>query len=148
MKITNTIKVMKQINPEVIILFKIGEFYYEYGKDSYIISYLFSYKLKKLENNIPFSAFPKSALYKVLTKLEKEGISYIIVDKSLNYEVIEKELSKVNKYIETYNKAHKYILNKNKIDNIYAYLIKNVYKQDIKNKIKKIEEILYEKWKI
>lgn len=144
MKITNTIKVMKQINPEVIILLKIGEFYYEYGKDSYIISYLFSYKLKKLEKNIPFSAFPKSALYKVLTKLEKEKISYIIVDKSLNYEVIEKEIAKPNQYVEIYNKSHKYILNKNRIENIHTYLIKNMSKPNIKNKIQKIEEILYE----
>ena len=96
MKITNTIKVMKQINPETIILLKVGEFYYQYGKDSYIISYLFSYKLKKIENNIPFSGFPKSALYKVLTKLEEKELSYIIVDKSLNYEVVEKEISKSN----------------------------------------------------
>lgn len=100
MKITNTIKVMKQINPEVIILLKVGEFYYQYGKDSYIISYLFSYKLKNIENNIPFSGFPKSALYKVLTKLEEQELSYIIVDKSLNYEVIEKEIFKSNKYKE------------------------------------------------
>ena len=144
MKITNTIKVMKQINPETIILLKVGEFYYQYGKDSYIISYLFSYKLKKIENNIPFSGFPKSALYKVLTKLEEKELSYIIVDKSLNYEVIEKEIFKSNKYKEFYSKAHKYILNKNRIDNIYKYLIKNINKQNIKDKILEIEEVLYE----
>ena len=144
MKITNTIKVMKQINPETIILLKVGEFYYQYGKDSYIISYLFSYKLKKIENDIPFSGFPKSALYKVLTKLEEKELSYIIVDKSLNYEVVEKEIFKSNRYKEFYNKAHKYILNKTRVDNIYKYLIKNINKQNIKDKILEIEEVLYE----
>ena len=144
MKITNTIKVMKKINPEKIILLKVGEFYYQYGKDSFIISYLFSYKLKFIENNIPFSGFPISALNKVLTKLEENEISYIILNKSLNYEVIEEENFKKNRYKEYYNKSHKYILNKNRIDNIYKYLINNINRKNINEKILKIEEILNE----
>ena len=144
MKITNTIKVMKKINPEKIILLKVGEFYYQYGKDSFIISYLFSYKLKFIEKNIPFSGFPISALNKVLTKLEENEISYIILNKSLNYEVIEEENFKKNRYKEYYNKSHKYILNKNRIYNIYKYLINNINRKNINEKILKIEEILNE----
>ena len=89
MKITNTIKVMKQINPDKIILLKVGNFYYEYGKDAYIVSFIFGYKIKTIEQNIPFSGFPKTALNKVISKLEENSISYIIVDRSQNYDVME-----------------------------------------------------------
>lgn len=145
MKITNTIKVMKQINPDKIILLKVGNFYYEYGKDAYIVSFIFGYKIKTIEQNIPFSGFPKTALNKVISKLEENSISYIIVDRSQNYDVMETmNFKSKNCYIDYYNKAHRYILKKNKINNVYKYLIKNVNQKGIDKKISKIEEILYE----
>ena len=91
MKITNVIKTMKQINPEKILLLKIGNFYYQYGKDAYIISYIFGYKIKSVENNIPSTAFPKTTINKVMSKLEDNKISYIVIDRGLNYEVIEEQ---------------------------------------------------------
>ena len=39
MRITETIKVMKQINPDKVMLLKVGRFYYQYGKDAYILAY-------------------------------------------------------------------------------------------------------------
>ena len=145
MKITKIVKTMKEVNSDKLLLLKIGNFYYQYGKDAYIIAYVFGYKIKILEENIPFSAFPKTVLNKVITKLEDNKISYFIADKSQNYEVIEEEnFKKENTYINYYNKAHKYISKKNKIKNIYIYLLKNIDKEDIKEKISKIEEILYE----
>lgn len=41
MGIINMIKTIKQIHKNDIILLKIGKFYHTYGKDSYIIAYLF-----------------------------------------------------------------------------------------------------------
>ena len=128
MKVTQTIQVMKQINPDKVLLLKVGEFFYQYGKDAYILAYLFDYKIKTIDNNIPFSGFPKSALNKVITKLENNQISYFIVDKSLNYEVLEEENFK----------------KKNRIEKIYEYLNVNINQKDIQEKILKIEEILYE----
>lgn len=143
MKITNVIKTMKQINPEKVLLLKIGNFYYQYGKDSYIISYVFGYKIKIVENNIPFTAFSKSAINKVMSKLEDNKISYIVVDKSLNYEVMEEQnFKKQNKYLDLYKTAHEYILKRNRMNNIYKYLVKNINEKDIKEKITKIEEII------
>ena len=145
MKITQTIQVMKKINPDKVLMLKVGEFFYQYGKDAYILAYLFGYKIKIIDNNIPFSGFPRSTLNKVLTKLENNQLSYFIVDKSLNYEVLEEQnFKKKNHYIEIYNKAHKYILKKNRIEKIYECLNTNINQKNIQEKILKIEEILYE----
>lgn len=51
MKLENTIKVIKRIHPEDIVLLKVGTFYHTYSKDAYIISYLFNYQIKKVEEN-------------------------------------------------------------------------------------------------
>ena len=48
MSILNIVKTVKEIHKEKIIFVKIGKFYQVYGKDAYIISYLFEYKLKKV----------------------------------------------------------------------------------------------------
>ena len=42
------IKNIKQIHPKDIILVEVGKFYYAYGKDAYILSYMFQYKLTKI----------------------------------------------------------------------------------------------------
>lgn len=48
MSIINVVKNIKQIHPEYIAIIKVGKFYYSYGKDAYIISYIFNYKIKKI----------------------------------------------------------------------------------------------------
>ena len=57
MSVTNIVKNIKQIHPEYVALIKIGKFYYSYGKDAYIISYIFNYKIKKVEENVCVCAF-------------------------------------------------------------------------------------------
>ncbi|CDE14760.1 unknown [Clostridium sp. CAG:470] len=69
MSIINIVKNIKQVHPEHIILIKIGKFYYSYSKDAYIISYIFGYKLKNIEEN---------------------KINYIIIHRRNNYAVDEK----------------------------------------------------------
>lgn len=46
------IQTMKLVHKLDIVLVKIGNFYQVYGKDAYIISYLFGYKLKKVESTL------------------------------------------------------------------------------------------------
>lgn len=145
MKIENTIKVMKEINPHKIILVKVGTFYHAYGKDSYILSYLFGYQLKKIENNYSTCGFPVSAINKISKNLEDYKISYILLSKSNNYEEeAEEDFKNDNRYIEFYEKAKKYIVRKNRIEEIYRYLIENINDDEIKEKINKITEIIYE----
>jgi len=141
----NVIKIMKEIHPDRVLLVRIGTFYHQYGKDACIMSYLFGYQMKVIDKNLYTCGFPKSGLNKVLAKLEENSISYMLINKSENYEVQEEnEFKNDNKYMECYNKAHKYITKKNKIDAIYNYLLENINDINIKEKINKVEEILYE----
>ncbi len=145
MAVGNVIKIMKEIHPESIILVKVGTFYHCYARDAYIISYLFGYQIKNIEVNLSTTGFPKTALNKVIKNLEDKNISYIIVNKSDNYEVEDElDFKSKNSYMDIYNKSHKYISKKNKIDSIYNYLLENINNVDIKEKINKVEDILYE----
>lgn len=126
MSIINIVKNIKQVHPENIILIKIGKFYYSYSKDAYIISYIFGYKLKNIEENIKVCAFPVFILNKIMAKLEENKINYIIIDRRNNYEVDEKSdngnLNKYNLYLE---KSKKYIKFSTQIDDILKYTSNN-----------------------
>lgn len=126
MSIINIVKNIKQVHPEHIILIKIGKFYYSYSKDAYIISYIFGYKLKNIEENIKVCAFPVFILNKIMAKLEENKINYIIIDRRNNYGVDEKfdngNLNKYNLYLE---KSKKYIKFSTKIDDILKYTSNN-----------------------
>ena len=39
MGVVNIVKTVKNIYKEYVVLVKIGEFYYCYGRDSYVVSY-------------------------------------------------------------------------------------------------------------
>jgi hypothetical protein len=147
MGIVNVILNIKKIHPKDIAIIKIGNFYYVYGKDAFIISYIFKYKLRKVEEpNIYSCAFPKNSYNKVIAKLENRKINYIVIDRRNNYEIDEELNNKnLNNYDEIYEKAHRYINLKARADNIYNYIINNIEKDSTKNIIKKIEEILNEK---
>ena len=51
MKIIETVKVIKTVHPNSIVLVRIGKFYHVYGKDEYIIAHILGYRLNKLEEN-------------------------------------------------------------------------------------------------
>ena len=113
MGIINVVKTIKQIHKNDITIVKNGKFYHIYGKDSYIVSYLFGYKLKDVEG-ISVCGFPTNSVNKVIAKLEPNKINYIIIDRKNDYEVEEKSDNKnLNKYLEYYEKAKKYINYKN-----------------------------------
>ena len=146
MSTIDMIRTMKQVHPDYVILVKIGKFYHAYGKDAYIVSFLFNYQLKKADINTKTTGFPEVALNKVLSVLEDKKISYMVIDRGANYEVTDEENYKqANTYSEIYNIAHKYQSKKNKIDEIYEYLISNINDEEIRQKINSIEEILYER---
>ena len=148
MKLDNTIKVIKELHPETVILIEIGSFYHVYGKDAYILSYLFGYQIKNLESSYNTCGTPKSAINKVLSNLENNKVNYMTVIKSQNYEIDqEMKFSDKNRYIEVYEKAYKYTSKKNRINAIYNYLMENIDAPDIKQKIQKVEENLFENWK-
>ena len=42
------------VHKEAVIIIRTGTFCNVYGQDAYIISYLFGYKLRRIQNNILF----------------------------------------------------------------------------------------------
>lgn len=149
MSITTVIQAIKQVHTNDVVFVKIGKFYHVYGKDSYILSYLFEYKIKKVENNCSTCGFPEDSFAKVKSKLEHMKINYLVVDRRNNYDVEDKVDNKnLNKYEATFANAHKYVNLKNRIDNIHTYLIKNIKNENIRQKIVDIENILNEGRKI
>lgn len=148
MSIINMVKTMKEIHCKDVILIKNGKFYNAYGKDTYIISYLFGYKLKKVEN-VMMCGFPLSSIHKVMAKLEERKINYLIVDRRNNYEVDERLDNKnLNNYTKYFEKAKKYISYKTRIDNINNFLLENIDKEDFKDIIRKTKNIIKSKIKI
>lgn len=71
-------------------------------------------------------------------------MSYIVLNKCDQYAVENEEsFNSKNKYMIVYEKAKMYLSVKNRIENIHTNLLENIAKEDIKEKIKRIEEIVY-----
>ena len=140
MSVVNMVNNIKDLFPEYVLFVKIGTFYECYNNDSYIMSYLFKYKLKTLVSRDTVCGFPVNSINKVKYVLESRSINYLIVDKKHSYEEIEKmNYKKKNKYNEILPKANEYIDRINRIDKIHKYLNNNP------DKIQIVEEVLYER---
>lgn len=138
MAVITVVKTIKSIHPESVVLVKVGKFYNIYGRDSYIMSYLFGYKLKEIEK-VSTCGFPIESINKVMAKLENKKINYLIIDRRNNYDVDEESDNKnLNTYITTYNKAKEYINAKNRVDKITNYLMHNLNNKKIISEIEKV----------
>lgn len=143
MSVGTIIKSVKQIHKEDVVLVQMGKFYYAYGKDAYILSDLFGYKLNEFETNIYSVGFPSNSYSKVISRLEQLKINYLILDKRNNYDVLEfQNYKNLNNYNEYFEKAKKENLIKIRIQKINEYLLKNINSAHIKEKIYEIEKIL------
>ena len=133
-KLNNTVMIFKEIHPDSVLLFKFGNFYRAYGKDSLILAYVFSYKLTEVQG-IKTCGFPTAGLNKVMAKLEENYISYIILNKSDKYNEEYRENFKTkNKYTEIYEKSRKYLSIKNRMDKVYQEMLKNIETFVVNNK--------------
>lgn len=95
------------------------------------------------------SGFSESCINKVKAKIENMKINYLILDRKNNYEVDEKVNNRnLNTYDEIFERAKVYITYKTRIDNIYGFMLKNIDKEDFKEILKNMEEIIYERGKI
>lgn len=143
------IKNIKKIYSKEICLFKMGAFYHTYGRDSYIMSYLFGYKIKEIEMGYKECGFPKSAIAKVTSKLENSSINYMIIDRRNSYEVDDKvEYKNLNKYDKFYEKAKNYINHKKRIDNINTFLMESIEQEYLTKMLGRMEDIIYEGRKV
>lgn len=150
MGIINIVKNVKKVHPENIILIKIGKFYYSYGKDAYILAYMFQYKLMKIDQyNVYSCAFPMQSYAKVIAQLENNKINYLILDRRNNYDVDEKSDNKnLNTYHKWFQKAQQYINIKNRIDTVYDYIMTHIEDETTKEKLSKMEEVINEARKV
>lgn len=121
-------------------------FYYCYGRDSYIISYLLNYKINILKDYTYSCSFPQNAVNKVISVLENKQINYIILDRRNNYEIIEKSDNRnLNKYDKIYEIGRKEKAKKMRVEKIYSYLLENSNDTEF---IDKIEKVINERRKI
>lgn len=148
MSVINVVKNIKAIHKADVVLIKNGKFYNVYGKDSYIISYLFGYKLKKVED-IYVCGFPYNSLNFVIAKLEENKINYLIIDKKNNYEVdCISDNKNLNRYYKYFEKAKQYVNYKIRLDNIYDFMLSNINKSNFKELIMKLEKVINEGRKV
>lgn len=150
MGIVGVVTEVKKVHPKDLTIIDIGKFFYAYGKDAYILSYLFGYKLTKIEaENVYSCAFPKQSYSKVISKLENDKINYLILDRRNNYNVDEKsDNGNLNNYDKYFEKAKVFVNKRIRIENIYNYLMKNIETENINNLLKNMEEILNGKRKV
>lgn len=143
------IKTIKEIHSKDVCMFKIGTFYHTYNRDSYILSYIFDYKIKELGANHKECGFPEVALPRVLARLEKEKINYVVLDRRNNYDVDSKEdYKKQNNYDKIFEKANKKINRQKRIDRLTNYLKENMDSEKFIEIIGKMEEVMYERGEV
>lgn len=138
------VKTIKEENREAICFFKIGGFYHCYGRDAYILSYLLEYKLL---GNMPENVecgFPINTLDKVIEKIEKREIDFLIIDNKNDFKIEKNSKNKMNKYNEFYEKSRNYINYKYRINSINDFLLENIEKKNFRKLLGKIEDIIAE----
>ena len=136
--------------PDSILLVLSGSFYNVYGKDAYILCYIFKYKIKnKLyitlddkEEYVINTGFPRNSLDKVLLDLEDKKINYVI--KVKNKHDIFKDFKKLNTYKRRYEASKKYCMEKMKINEITSKLDELCGKRDFSSILEKIEDYINE----
>ena len=137
------ISTIKEIHNVDVCMFKTGGFYHVFGRDADIISYLFDYKIKDT-NGSKECGFPISSVNKVTAKLQEAKINYLLLDRRNNFDVDERgDYKNLNRYMEYYKKANKYVNVKRRIQNINSYLLENIDVLVDNDIIRRIEEMIY-----
>ncbi len=118
----------------MIKLYIKGGFYYCYGNDSIIISYLCNYKI--INNRV---GFPICGINKVINILIDNKLDYIIYNKN---NIIDKYINKDNRYDNILIKAKSSIDINNRISNIVNNL-KKLDNNKLDNILDYIERVIY-----
>lgn len=148
MSVITMIKTIKRIHPTDVALVKIGEFYHAYGKDACILSYLFEYKLKVIDNGCYTCGFPRKSIAKIRAELERNLINYILLDRRNNYDVDERcDNKNLNRYQEFTKKSYTYVKIREKIENIYNYFLMNMNQAETMALISQVEELINNDWR-
>ena len=134
--------------PNSILLVLSGNFYNVYGKDAYILCYLFRFKfinkLYKTEEEkevyVPKTGFPRNSLDKVLLDLEDKKINYVIKVKDKSD--IVQDFKKLNTYQRRYIASEKYCMDKMKLNEIMEQCDALCGKKDFSNVLDYIQKYI------
>ena len=116
-----------------------GIFYETFDNDSYIMHYLFSYKISKTGK----VGFPISAKNKVINVLDSKKINYTFIEP--NGDNLIKDFKGNNKYDIILNKALA-IIDKEKMVNDIKDEINKLDENKLKELFTLIKDFVYEKW--
>ena len=149
MGMTAMAKKIKEVHPNFLILYKTGAFYKSFGKDAYLLSSIFDYNIKFIEQNIPTCGFPLNSIIKVRSKLEEKNINYMLIDQRNNYDIdISEDFRNLNKYEDEFKKAYTKVKHKKMISRIVEELMLIIDKPYFKDTIRKVEDIIDENGEI
>ena len=138
------ISTIKEIHNVDVCMFKTGGFYHVFGRDADIIQYLFDYKIKDTTRSKEWW-FPISSGNKRTAKLQEAKINYLLLDRRNNFDVDERgDYKNLNRYMEYYKKANKYVNVKRRIQNINCYLLENIDVLINDSKLNEIEKLIYD----
>ena len=133
MKVIDLYRENKERYPKYVILIKVGVFYETYNEDCFVLNNLFGYKIKNIGDYYR-TGFPINSYSKVIEKLNKTKINYLIIGD----EIVKRKFNK-NQY-DCYIKTD---LNINqRIDDIYKRLKYLKLNSNISTLLNKIEGIL------
>ena len=148
MNVLKKIKETKKIEPNSIVFVKFGSFYNIYDEDSFILSYLFGYKIKLSESNYRTCSFQITSSNKVFSELEENMINYLVIDKKSNFEITKRvDFKEENQYKNFSKIALPYISLKEKLEVLCQNILKNIDDRNLDAKLENlenIEKILYE----
>lgn len=149
MGMTAMAKKIKEVHPNYLILYKSGAFYKSLGKDAYLLSSIFDYNIKFIEENIATCGFPLNSIIKVRSKLEEKNINYMLIDQRNNYDIdISEDFRNLNKYEDEFKKAYTKVKHKKMISRIVEELMLIIDKPYFKDTIRKVEDIIDENGEI
>ena len=138
-------KVIKQVHPDYIAIYRVGVFYNVYGKDSYIMSEYFGYMMKNTTENIPTCGFSKKIINKVKTRLEDKKVNYLIIEPRNNYDVEEKsDNGNLNTYKVELQKAYQSVNQRKEIQKVKEKLELYLGTDKFKTIIRKVEDAIDE----
>lgn len=139
---------MKRMNPKYLIFAKVGHWYFLQDEDSYIIPYLFGYKVKEDNKGKKYYSFQitsRKSCKKIFSKIEKENVNYLIYDSKDENKIIEIfNFKEKNRYKEVLDMSLRYKKQKERVDNLFQDVLKYANIPEFDEEIKKFEIVMKE----
>lgn len=137
------VKKIKKARQNYLVFVKNGYNYYVYDKDSYIISYLLDYSLRKSDCGRIFYTFQITSYKKIFEKIEEEKINYLIVDSTNGYEIVTiQDYEENNQYKEVLEWALLFVKRKEKLSSLVKDILEYTDVPELDEEIKKFEKVV------